>query len=449
MSELKVVYRKTSDLIPYARNARTHSDEQVARIASSIKEFGFTNPILVDEENGIIAGHGRIAAARLLGMTEVPTINLTGLSETQKKAYILADNKLALDAGWDDEMLRIELEELSVSGALDWTGFSEDEFQQLALSEESDSNNDNVNTDFVKGVLRSKYLIPPLSILNSRSGAWIDRRRKYRSLFKSTEGRDKECLFGNCLQKYKGFESLQGVSEFDPVLCEILINWFSPKGGIVVDPFAGGVVRGAVSAMMGRQYFGNDLRQEQIDANREQLSKFLDRLEIPPVWTVGDSKNICSLVGDIKADFVLSCPPYADLEVYSDDPSDISNMDYPEFLSAYREIISETCSLLKEDRFACFVVSEVRDKFGHYRNFVADTIKAFEDCGLHYYNELILVNAIGSAALRVAAAFPKSRKIGRVHQNVLVFLKGDAKKATEACGICEVAELPEEEAVGE
>ena len=114
--KLKVTYRKVDDLIPYARNARTHSDEQVARIAGSIKEFGWTNPILTDGQNGIIAGHGRLAAARKLGLKEVPTIDLAGLSETQKRAYILADNKLALDAGWDLDTLKIELDDLKIEG---------------------------------------------------------------------------------------------------------------------------------------------------------------------------------------------------------------------------------------------------------------------------------------------------------------------------------------------
>lgn len=110
--ELKVVYRQVNDLIPYARNARTHSDEQVTRIASSIKEFGFTNPILIDGDNGIIAGHGRLAAAKKLGLREVPTIELSSMTDAQKRAYILADNKLALDAGWDEELLHLEFEEL-------------------------------------------------------------------------------------------------------------------------------------------------------------------------------------------------------------------------------------------------------------------------------------------------------------------------------------------------
>jgi len=121
--QLKIVYKKTADLIPYARNSRTHDESQVAQIAASIKEFGWTNPILLDGENGIIAGHGRVLAAQKLGEIKVPTIELTHLSEGQKRAYVIADNKLALNAGWDMEVLKFEISELT-PGELALTGFS-------------------------------------------------------------------------------------------------------------------------------------------------------------------------------------------------------------------------------------------------------------------------------------------------------------------------------------
>jgi len=131
---LTVIEVPIADLIPYVNNARTHSDEQVAQIAASIKEFGWTNPILIDGENGIIAGHGRLAAARKLKMDSVPAIQLNGLSETQKKALILADNKLALNSGWDENLLKIELSDLK---AMDFDisiiGFSDDELNELEL----------------------------------------------------------------------------------------------------------------------------------------------------------------------------------------------------------------------------------------------------------------------------------------------------------------------------
>lgn len=133
----KLEWRSISTLIPYARNSRTHSDEQIAQIAASIKEFGWTNPILVDGENGIIAGHGRLSAARKLGHEEVPVIELKDLTETQRKAYIIADNRLALNAGWDNEMLTIELNDLLADGfAMDILGFDAKELDALLTPEE-------------------------------------------------------------------------------------------------------------------------------------------------------------------------------------------------------------------------------------------------------------------------------------------------------------------------
>lgn len=130
--QLTVTYKRVEDLIPYVNNARTHSDDQVTQIASSIKEFGFNNPILTDGENGVIAGHGRLLAAKKLGLETVPTIELSGLSEAQKKAYILADNKIALNSGWDEELLKIELDDLQLQGIdLETVGFSAEELQNI------------------------------------------------------------------------------------------------------------------------------------------------------------------------------------------------------------------------------------------------------------------------------------------------------------------------------
>jgi len=129
---MKITQKKVTELIPYVNNSRTHSDEQVAQIAASIKEFGWTNPILVDGSNGIIAGHGRLLAARKLGLKEVPTIELADLTDTQRKAYIIADNKLALNAGWDNEILKLELYVLDEADySLDMTGFSADELTEV------------------------------------------------------------------------------------------------------------------------------------------------------------------------------------------------------------------------------------------------------------------------------------------------------------------------------
>jgi len=233
-----------------------------------------------------------------------------------------------------------------------------------------------------------------------------------------------------------------GTSIFDPVLCELAYSWFSPPDGVVLDPFAGGSVRGIVANKLGRKYIGVELRQDQVDANRIQGDNLCP--DNPPIWHCADSRTIPDVCGDVQADFVFSCPPYADLEVYSDDPDDLSTLSYAEFKPAYFDIIAKACAQLKDDRFACFVVGDVRDKKGNYYNFVGDTVEAFKAAGLHYYNEAILVTSVGSLPIRAGRQFEAGRKLGKTHQNVLVFVKGDGKKATQACGPVEFA-MPEPE----
>ncbi len=231
-----------------------------------------------------------------------------------------------------------------------------------------------------------------------------------------------------------------GTSIFDPVLCELAYRWFSPPDGAILDPFAGGSVRGIVASVLGRSYTGIDLSERQIEANREQGASITPQRQ--PEWHVGDSLRVGELAPGAY-DLLFSCPPYADLERYSDDQRDLSTMNYADFLAVYGRIIAACASLLKPDRFACFVVGDVRDPKGLYRNFVSDTIRCFQDAGLRLYNEAILVTAVGSLPIRVGKQFSSSRKLGKTHQNVLVFCNGDPRKATEACGPVEVVDLDE------
>ena len=217
-----------------------------------------------------------------------------------------------------------------------------------------------------------------------------------------------------------------GTSIFDPVLAELLVRWFSPPAGHVIDPFAGGSVRGIVTAALGRRYWGCDLRAEQVDANRAQL----DGMELPvtPTWVVGDAVDMVPTAP--MCDLVLTCPPYGDLERYSDDPRDLSTMDWPAFVAAYRHIIALTVARMRPDSFATFVVGDFRDtRSGYYRGFVAETIRAFVDAGAPLYNEGILINAAGTAGLRATRQFGGGRKLVKTHQNVLVFVKGRWKHA--------------------
>lgn len=234
-----------------------------------------------------------------------------------------------------------------------------------------------------------------------------------------------------------------GTSIFDPVLCELIYRWFSPQGGQVLDPFAGGSVRGIVAGKLGRSYVGIDLREEQVAANREQAEKICAN-GMMPRWICESSVNIHELPG-LESDLVFSCPPYADLEVYSEDPRDLSTMDYEAFRTFYRDIIAKAVAQLRPNRFACFVVGEVREKNanGFYRNFVRDTVEAFELAGARFYNEMILITSCGTLPLRAGRVFTATRKIGKTHQNCLVFVKGDPREATKACGEISIEELAE------
>lgn len=269
-------------------------------------------------------------------------------------------------------------------------------------------------------LLRDKFIEPPFSILDTKSGSWQKRKKLWMNKgIRSEVGRDSKVINMGTTNVEKN--SAEYVSVFDPALCEVLYHWFCEDEGKILDPFAGGSVRGIVANYLGYKYSGIDIREEQIESNREQAIKILP-IQNQPQWYVGDSNEVLDNKWNIEFDFVFSCPPYADLEVYSDLDGDISNKPYNEFLKLYESIIKKSCNLLKSGCYACFVVGEVRDKNGFYLGFVPDTIKAFEKCGMKFYNEAILLNAIASASMR-ANGNMKSKKLVKVHQNILVFKK--------------------------
>lgn len=252
---------------------------------------------------------------------------------------------------------------------------------------------------------------------------------------------------------YEGPDSYQsGTSIFDPVLCELAYRWFCPPAGRILDPFAGGSVRGIVAARLGRHYTGIDLRADQIQANIDQAIDILDETQHPAVeYYVGDAREMATLLPAGRPeplppfDLMFTCPPYFDLEQYSDDPRDLSNASWDEFLESMGVILQRSVELLADDRFVVLVLGEVRSKKppGSYRGLVPSCIWLAERAGLQFYNEAVLVTAVGSLGIRVARQFSASRKVGKTHQNVLVFLKGDGKRATEACGPIEVADPSE------
>lgn len=443
------------DLKEYEKNSRTHSKEQIEQIKRSILSVGFTNPVLVrSDNNGIIAGHARVRAAVELGIGQIPCIMIDGWTDNQIKAYIIADNKLALNAGWDFDILKQELEELALDEFdLDLTGFIDSEIDELLKSESKDRE---LGPGGEYQSLAEKFGIPPFSTISGRTGWWQERKNAWihgRGI-KSNEGRgaalnkNMNALLVKADDRGENQDSpITGNDEstFDPVLCELIYRWFSKEYSVIIDPFAGGSVRGLIASFLKREYRGVDLRQEQVDANIRQAKTVLSGGYKQPNWYCSDSVYIKKCMQGMQADLIFSCPPYGDLEVYSDDPSDLSNMPYNKFKTAYFQIIKETCDLLKNDRFACFVVGDFRDKKGNYHNFVSDTIQAFLNAGLSLYNEAIFLTPIVSLQLRSEKPFVLSRKLGKAHQNILVFLKGDAKKAAEYCGVCDFGEINDEQ----
>lgn len=278
-------------------------------------------------------------------------------------------------------------------------------------------------------LLRDKFIEPPFSVLDTKSGNWQKRKRAWKNLgIESEKGRDAKCMPGafggeideNGLDKY-GRKPMSETSIFDPALCELIYRWYCPENGMILDPFAGGSVRGIVANYLGFNYTGIDIRQEQVDSNREQALKILP-VNKQPQYYVGDSNVVLTELIPMY-DLVFSCPPYADLEVYSEMKEDLSTMEYNEFIKVYADIIKKAVSKLKSGGYACFVVGDIRDKKGFYRDFISHTKQAFINAGAGLYNEAILLQPLGTAMLRAGKIFEAGKKLTKVHENVLIFKK--------------------------
>ncbi len=287
--------------------------------------------------------------------------------------------------------------------------------------------------EIIKDVLlRDKFIEPPFSVLDTKAGTWQNRKRIWMEKgLKSEVGRDESITFAIPVKKYLkekmdveyyGADAQKlNTSIFNPALCELLYHWFCKQGGDILDPFAGGAVRGVVANYLGYKYTGIELRPEQVESNKEQALSILDK-DNQPKYYIGDSNKVLDNISE-KFDFVFSCPPYADLEVYSDLPDDLSNMDYKDFLDVYENIIRKSCNLLKSGCYAAWIVGEVRDKNGNFYGFVPDTINAFKKAGMLYYNEAVLLNPVASASMRADRQFTSGKKLVKIHQNVLIFKK--------------------------
>jgi hypothetical protein len=467
-------------------------DERSDKLAAGHGRLEALGMLLAAQEQGLEPPEGIIVGDA--GRWEMPvTRGWRSKDDEDLRAYIIASNRLGEKGGWVNELLVSELQALSVSKrGLDGVGYSEAEFNNLLAM--SDPGAPSLPRPEGGPSLADRFLVPPFSVFDARQGYWQDRKRSWLTLgIRSEEGRGHNLLgmsdtvlaaqqpnrsvpssnSGNDPAYYwkkqeaereagreltiEEFEAefydpgesySGGTSIFDPVLCEIAYRWWCPAGGLVLDPFAGGSVRGIVAGMLERRYAGIDLSSGQVEANRQQAADILgprDRAGLVR-WLHGSAADWLAPSADLDgpADLLFSCPPYYDLERYSDDPADLSNAaSYEEFMASYSEIIRLAVDRLAPNRFACFVVGDIRGSDGAYRGFVPDTIRAFEAAGAAFYNDIVLVTAVGSLALRAARIFSGGRKVGKAHQNVLVFVKGSPSAAAAACAPVVAADVAE------
>jgi ParB-like chromosome segregation protein Spo0J len=467
-------------------------------IIESFRQNGFWGRVVVDKRSGkVLAGNHRVMAARELGMAQIPVEIIETDSDAHALRVLASDNRTARLGSDDETTLAALLKEIQEEqGTLEGTGY-DDAFLSDLLSElesqqqnAEDAASEEQKTQ-AKATLAARFGVPPFSVLDARQGYWQERKRAWHAFGMFSEiGRDDNITYSNSCQspamyelrtqliqewgrtpswpeiieeaKKRGMNVLHGTSGFDPVLCELAYRWFCPEGGKVLDPFSGGVTRGAMAALLGREYVGLDLNPKQISANIETWPRVKEAwgergIAHEPTWINGDSTQLESLLtqqegigADWQADYIFSCPPYAGLEIYSDDPRDLSRMDYADFRAGYRAIIHAAAARLKENRFACFVIGSCRDpKEGEHKGcllpFIEDTVEAFTSAGCSYYNDAILLTPFGSLPIRVNAQFGKYRKLGRTHQYVQVFYKGDPQKIPDILGATEFGDLSVEE----
>ena len=392
-----ITYMALADVPEAPRNPKLHD---LDGITGSIVEHDFADPVLLDERTGLlVGGHGRKAALAMLQASGADRPDGIGITDD-----VFADLADLVNA----------TPPTPPEGPMPTGG--DDDTETLA----------------------ERFIVPPFSVLDRRSGAWQERRRRWRDLgIASGDGRDEALTFGKSNGSdpvtAKLREMTGGTSIFDPVIAELVVRWFSAPGAKVLDPFAGGSVRGLVAGILARHYIGVDIRPEQVAANRAQADvAAADGVE--PVWMVGDATRLDETATTGPVDLVFSCPPYADLEVYSDNPQDISTWPYDDFIDGHRSAIATACGRLNDDRFAAWVIGDVRAPNGLFRGLVAETIGAFTEAGMGFLGQFVIVDSVGTAALRAARPFEANRKPTMTHQHLLVFVKGDSKRAAAWAG---------------
>lgn len=440
--DLQVTQERVSELRTYHRNPRQGNTEVIKQ---SLTVNGMYRPVVVNagtftgRPREVLAGNHTLMAARDLGWESVAAVTVD-VDEDQCARIVAADNRSADLAAYDERLL---LELLNDLPDLDGTGYEPGDLTDLErlLSDGPDGAGGVGGTE-ARRTLAERFGVPPFTLLDARQGYWRERKNAWIALGLHSEvGRNVGMVggFANASEVHAAMEGREhdgggwkaGTSIFDPVLTELLVRWYSAPGHRVLDPFAGGSVRGLVAHRLGRTYTGIDLRPEQVAANDEQAHDWTMRSLLHdatrPRWIVGDARNIRDLLaGDSPCDLLLTCPPYYDLEVYGDDPADLSRAtDYQAFLVEYRDCVAAATDRMAPDAFAAIVTGALRDKRGYVLDLPADTTRIMEDLGWRLYQDAVLATAPATAALRAGRQFSALRKLTRVHQMVGVYHRGN------------------------
>lgn len=404
---------KLSDIKANPDNPRVIKDEAFNKLVQSIKDFPkmmALRPMVVDDNLTVLGGNMHLRALQHLGYKDIPdewVKRASDLTEEEQKQFIIKDNVSVGDWDWDTLANEWDVEELSEWGV---------DIPNFELEPETEQEEDKIAEAHAK--LTDKFIVPPFSILDTRQGYWQERKKYWRELIGDNgESREHTLAKGSMLEELNN-----GVSLLDPVLSELVNLWFGLPKCKTFDCFAGDSVFGYVSSYLGNEFTGIELRKEQADLNNQRVKGFQSK------YICDDGQNVLNHIEPNSQDLLFSCPPYFDLEVYSDLPNDASNQkEYSDFLKILDNAFTGAIKCLKDNRFAVITVGDVRDKKGFYYRFVDDIKDIFKKNGILLYNEMILVESIGTLPQRVGR-FMEHRKIGKCHQNVLVFFKGDPKQ---------------------
>jgi len=408
-------------------NVSEATEEEIQRLAGKLKRVplglaAMRIAYVTDAPGGgcmVVSGNKRLRCLKAAYGEdgEVPAEwfqDITAMSEAERHEFRLNANISDGHFNLDKLLAQYDQEELSGAGL-------DDLLKEVTL--------DKFSKRTTNGVLLDRFGVPPLSILDTRQGYWQDRKRQW--LAKTGNlSLTKECVLSDSLMREIG----DGSSNFDPVLAELMFKWFAPKGGKILDPFGGEQTKGVVAGELGFDYTAVEFRADQVQVNNEATKGYKSVR-----YYCGDSNNISTIVPGRGFDFVFTSPPYYDLEVYSkEDMSALGT--YDEFMRQYENIFAQCVDMLADNRFLVVKICEIRNKkTGVFRNFVGDNIALFNRLGLQYYNEIILLNQVGTAALRVNKQMV-SRKLVKTHQNILVFFKGDVRLIKKLFPIEDIAD---------